>query len=68
MSQGATATARVAIDVNSLAMANAAGELVLTPGAYTLILSTGTVGAPEIEVPLTVGGERKVLEVLPQGI
>ena len=47
-------------------MANAAGELVLTPGAYTLILSTG--GAPEIEVPLTVGGERKVLETLPQGI
>ena len=49
-------------------MADEQGALVQVPGKYTIILSTGAAGGLEIEVPLTVAGERAVVERLPAGI
>ena len=56
------------ITVDSLTLADELGALVSMPGKYSIILSRGTVGAEEITVPLTLEGERLVLETLPPGI
>ena len=56
------------ITVDSLTMADEYGALVLIPGKYSIILSTGTQGAEEIIIPLALQGERVVLEKLPPGI
>ena len=61
-------TVRVSITVDSLAMADATGALVSMPGKYSIIISTGTKGAEEINIPLTIQGERLVMEELPPGI
>lgn len=63
-----TETLHINITVDSFAMADDGGALVSMPGKYSIILSTGTQGAEEIHVPLTVVGERFVLEELPPGI
>ena len=61
-------TVHINITIDSLAMADEIGALVSIPGTYTIILSTGTQGAEEISIPLTILGERFVLEQLPPGI
>jgi hypothetical protein len=54
--------------VNDCTTIHAAGALVSLPGAYTVLLSTGAARAPEIAVPLTLTGARRVLETVPDGI
>jgi hypothetical protein len=56
------------ITVDSLTLADELGALVSMPGKYSIILSTGTQGAEEINIPLALEGERVVLEELPPGI
>ena len=54
--------------MNDCTTIHAAGALVSLPGAYTVLLSTGAARAPEIAVPLTLTGARRVLETVPDGI
>ena len=64
----ATAHLNISISADALVMADEQGALVSMPGKYSIILSRGTVGTEEITVPLTLEGERLVLETLPPGI
>eukprot|EP01049_Picozoa_sp_SAG25_P005397 SAG25_NODE_368_length_9082_cov_5.789937_10_plen_233_part_00 len=65
---GAQVTAMVSVEVRALGLTDAAGTLAAVPGAYTVILSTGTQGAQEITVSLTLTGQKWVLDTLPAGI
>ena len=64
---GGEEMASVAVSVEGLARASANGDLVSFPGAYTLVMSTGSTDL-EITVNLTVTGVERVLESLPPGL
>lgn len=54
--------------VSEFAIAAEDGSMALVPGGYSLILSRGTVGQPEITLGLELTGGRQELWALPAGI
>lgn len=59
---------RLELRLSEFAMADEGGSMVLMPGSYSLILSRGTFGQPEITLDLKLIGERTELWTLPTGI
>ena len=59
---------RLELRLSEFAMADEGGSMVLIPGSYSLILSRGTVGQPEITLDLKLIGERNELWTLPTDI
>lgn len=63
---GASATGVIELEASDLAMADATGSLAWLPGDYSIILSRGCIGEPEITVPLRISGGRRVVWTLPE--
>ena len=60
---GAKTTVSFSVSADSLLLATESGDLVREPGEYALSIEDGAGG--ELRVPLTVAGERKVVEPFP---
>ena len=60
---GAKTTVSFSVSADSLLLATESGDLVREPGDYALSFEDGAGG--ELRVPLTVAGERKVVEPFP---
>ena len=65
---GVSETAEMLLRASELAMADATGSSSWLPGDYTLILSRGGIGQPEITVPLHIMGNQRTVWTLPPGI
>ena len=65
---GGSENGNILLRAAELAMADATGSSSWLPGDNAIILSRGGIGQPEITLPLTITGKRRVIWTLPLGI